>query len=654
MTEQRTDAARLSGGPASPRGLRLALLSVALWAAIAAGAVSAQEEAGQGAEPGPAYVQAPMLEAFAGLPDVGQRLPLQPLVMADAPGMIPEGLSSLEPGAHGGQLWLQQPEAAEFDALTFMLSENFLDSPGLGLEGLYPNLAESIQIHPNNTHFRLTLRPGLRWSDGTAVTTGDIRFTFEEIWRHELLNFMGMPLPLHAGGEARGSAARLEILDDYTFVLSFDQSYGSFLSVLGGTGRYSYADILKPAHYLKGFHPDYITAERAKELLQERGLRYEWELFGAADCLPRTARQTKCLDYPALWAWTPRRDASGGLYLQRNPYYHKVDAAGRQLPYIDRINVSRSGPVSGDGAFSWPPHDLRLLDHAPQAGSPGGPDADIGLGVSQLQGHESAVTLFLNLTHADENWRAAIASPDFRKALLLGVNQDRLAELLAPGRPSHFTPSPHGYAPEQAMALLDGLGLTRDDVNEWRRSGDGELFNLPVEHDAQASGFAAVAAQVATDLRTIGLKAEARGVDPLVLQARARANQLRGSLGASGHPLWASELKMDYLPTDVWGRQWRLWQDTSAAKGEEPPEAVRRLFDLHAQRVRLRSGSAETAAIMREIIGIHQALQPGLELVGPPAPAMNYARRLRNLSKEGLAGTVLKNSEMWFWGEETE
>ena len=165
-----------------------------------------------------------------------------PLVMEAGMTDSPADLPHWELGNHGGQLWLLQPPEAEFDALPFMLSENFLGAPGLGMQGLYGNLAEEYQIHPANTHFRLTLRQGLKWSDGTAVTTDDISFTFEEIWHHDLLNFMGIPQRLRTGGYAQGSPVTLNVHDDYTFYLVFDEPYGSFLSVLGGTGWFSYAE----------------------------------------------------------------------------------------------------------------------------------------------------------------------------------------------------------------------------------------------------------------------------------------------------------------------------------------------------------------------------------------------------------------------------
>ena len=230
-------------------------------------------------------------------------------------------------------------------------------------------------------------------------------FTYDEIWHNELLNFMGMPQRLRTGGDPVGSLVVLEVRDDYTFYLKFDEPYGSFLTVLGGTGWFSYADLLKPAHYLKEFHPDYISADRTKELLQERDLRYEWELFESADCYAQEARAAKCQDFPVIMAVDPaRRGAGAELYLQRNPYYHKVDGAGRQLPYIDRDQPEGGvcSPVNWLTLDQNGLHDLYLLgprshgsEHRPA------PDAGRdGLKISSDAGtHATTVTLFLNRTY---------------------------------------------------------------------------------------------------------------------------------------------------------------------------------------------------------------------------------------------------------------
>ena len=600
------------------------------------------------------YIQSPELDADASLPPIEERLPLVPLVMEAGMTDSPADLPHWELGNHGGQLWLLQPPEAEFDALPFMLSENFLGAPGLGMQGLYGNLAEEYQVHPANTHFRLTLRQGLKWSDGTAVTTDDISFTFEEIWHHDLLNFMGIPQRLRTGGYAQGSPVTLNVHDDYTFYLVFDEPYGSFLSVLGGTGWFSYADLLKPAHYLKEFHPDYISAERTKELLQERGLRYEWELLESADCHPHAARAAKCQGFPVLWPWTPQGGTGAELYLQRNAYYHKVDGVGRQLPYIDRINIKEASAASLPTLDQNGLHDLYLLGHDPTAGAPASPDTGQEYQVSLLQGHATSVTLFLNRTYADETWRNLVAQSRFRQALLMGVDQESLAELLAPGRKDHFVSPTFGHDPAAAQVLLNELGLNLVDEDGWRLAPDGTVFTLPIEYDHNLVDFERIAGKLAGDLGKIGLKAEVLGIDPLVLQGRARGNQLRGSLGTLGYPLWESELQSDYLPIDRWGSLWRLWHDTDAEKGETPPEGVQRLIELHDALRQGRAGSAETSEFAKEIFQIHKESQFGLSLVGPATPSQVYSPQLHNLPTQGLAGFALKDSELWFWGGDTE
>ena len=81
---------------------------------------------------------------------------------------------------------------------------------------------------------------------------------------------------------------------------------------------------------------------------------------------------------------------------------------------------------------------MYLLGHDPTAGAPASPDTGLEYQVSLLQGHATSVTLFLNRTYADETWRNLVAQASFRQALLLGVDQESLAELLAPGRKDHF------------------------------------------------------------------------------------------------------------------------------------------------------------------------------------------------------------------------
>ena len=247
-----------------------------------------------------------------------------------------------------------------------------------------------------------------------------------------------------------------------------------------------------------------------------------------------------------------------------------------------------------------------------------------------------------------------MTQPKFRQALLLGVDQESLAELLAPGHKDHFVPPTLGHDPAAAQMLLNELGLNQVDENGWRLNPDGTVFALPIEYDQNVVNFGLIAGKLEEDLGKIGLKAEVLGIDPVVLQARGRANLLKGSLGTLGYPLWESELQGDYLPSDLWGSLWRLWDDTEAEKGETPPSDVQRLIDLHDAHRQGRAGSLEISGLVEEISEIHEESQFGLSLVGPATPSQVYSPQLHNLPAEGLAGFTLTDSELWYWGGDTE
>ena len=73
--------------------------------------------------------------------------------------------------------------------LSFMLIEQLLSRPGYNIgDPLSGNVAESWSANEDNTEFTFTIREGLRWSDGTPVTTEDVRYTFEDFFLNDELN----------------------------------------------------------------------------------------------------------------------------------------------------------------------------------------------------------------------------------------------------------------------------------------------------------------------------------------------------------------------------------------------------------------------------------------------------------------------------------
>lgn len=622
--------------PRRGRSLPYRLALAAALAALACVRAAAGPAAAAERVPEPTqYSQAPYLAAIPDLPPLEDRLPLAPLVWSAA---LPE------PAAYGGRLRVRLAPRAVEAAGSWLLAENFLATPGAEGLALRGNLVESFQVHPALTHFRFALRRGLRWSDGAPVTTADVAFAYEAVWRNDDLNFLGLPAYLRTGGHPTGPPPQLIVLDDYAFALAFDAAYGSFPGFLARHGPHSYADLLKPAHYLKAYHPDYVPFARMAELLTARGLRYPWELFAAADCQPAAARAEACRDFPVLWPWTPTDSAGDPLRLARNPYYHKVDAAGRQLPYLDTVilaaaprGAARAHPVAG--AF-----DLLLADEpwrwALQALPP----------TYRVQWRETPadrLTLFLNRTFPDAEWRALASDPDFRRALLLAADGASLsARLFADGAGPPAAAA--AFDPGQARARLDALGLDTRDAAGWRQTPRGAAFRLTIEYDAEQAACARAARHLAARWRDVGLHAQAAATPPRLLAARTRANQVQALLGRAEWDGRADDPRGIRLRHEAWGPQWALWRATQGRQGEEPPPAVRHLYDLYAQQARVRAGTAAQAAVTRQIRARHAEGQFGLPLTARFWHALVLDSRLRNVPGAGTAQEALQAGEGFF------
>ena len=126
----------------------------------AAEAAPTAAEAAPTTAPASKYQEAPMLAAKveAGeLPSVDERLPVEPLVVG--PGLlIAEEDLDWEPGTFGGTLRFVHAGVDWNPDIFIMDNENLLAAPGIGLDGLYPNLVQSYQVSEDNTEFTFTLR----------------------------------------------------------------------------------------------------------------------------------------------------------------------------------------------------------------------------------------------------------------------------------------------------------------------------------------------------------------------------------------------------------------------------------------------------------------------------------------------------------------
>ena len=315
------------------------LIVMSLLAACAGGPAAAPagsaDEAAPAAEESTAaagdmeQMEAPMLAemvASGDLPPLAERLPVEPLVV--------EPVESL--GKYGG-IWRQALVGGQDNAwLTRTISYEHLVRWTREWTGVEPNIAKSFEGNAEGTEYTFELREGMKWSDGAPFSADDLLFWYENIIGNEEYEAAhNVPSWLTSGGEP----VVVEKIDDYTVVFKFAEPNGLFLQNIATPG----GEVLTrwPKHYCSQFHPDY-NADNLDALIEEAGAN-DWvnlmELrCGSVSGTPYDARWYNA-DLPTLMAWdivSSYAEGSTQVVAERNPYYWKVDTAGRQLPYIDR------------------------------------------------------------------------------------------------------------------------------------------------------------------------------------------------------------------------------------------------------------------------------------------------------------------------------
>ena len=212
-------------------------LAVALAACAAESAAPAEPEEAM-AGPAPAeeamaeegvYGESPMLAervAAGELPPVEERLPIQPFVVTNR---ILAVSYDTEVGKYGGNLRLPQDSPGGDPHFYIGSNEYLIWAPGafnydMGIVG---NVLLDWEANDDYSSFTFHMREGLKWSDGNPVTTADVDFAWNDVILNEELT-PAKPAFLYTGQVLDAGFATVEILDDYTYTVTFDGPYGKF------------------------------------------------------------------------------------------------------------------------------------------------------------------------------------------------------------------------------------------------------------------------------------------------------------------------------------------------------------------------------------------------------------------------------------------
>ncbi len=534
------------------------------------------------ASPAQAYREAPSLDAEvkAGtLPPVDQRLPA-----------IPRIVTVENVGAYGGDLRIGMSRARDTRMMTVY---GYARLVGYDQDyNLVPDILEAFESIDDKV-FTLTLREGHKWSDGHPFTTEDFRYWWEDVANNEKLAPLGPPVLMKVDGEV----ARVEIIDERTIRYSWSKPNPFFLPAMAGPRP---PFIYRPAHYMRQFHAAYADAEKLEAEVAAQKMRGWAALHNSRDNLYN-------FDNPGLptlqpWRNTIRPPAQQFVFV-RNPYFHRVDQAGNQLPYIDRVlmNISDAKLIPAKAAAGEIDLQARnlFMSHYTFL-KQGEKTEDFKMRLWETaQG--AKVALFPNLHVNDPVWREVFRNRDFRHAMSVAIDREEINEVVYYGlaEPSNNTVVPRSplfaeelqtlwtqHDPDLANTLLDGMGLDKRDRDGIRFLPDGRRMEIVVETAGEETEQTDVLELVHDAWFEVGVKIFTRPSQREVFRNRIFSGETQMSIaaGVNNGIANADMSPSEFAPTDQVQYQWPKWgqhyqTDGKAGEAIDLP-AAQELFAL--------------------------------------------------------------------------
>lgn len=514
---------------------------------------------------------------------------------------------------------------------------------------MVPDILESFEVEEDRI-FTFRIRQGHKWSDGTPLTPEDFRYCLEDVWLNKELTRGGPVTALRVDGKP----PRFEIVDPLTVRYSWDGPNPDFLPKLAAAQALS---LVLPAAYLKQFHRKYQDPFRLSGLMKEYQAR-NWVALHI-----RMARQYRP-ENPELPTLDPWRNTvsppAEQFVFERNPYFHRVDENGLQLPYIDRfvLNASSSDIIpakTGAGESDLQAIGIDFPDYTFLKDAEKRYPVKVHLW-KRTQG--SRLALLPNLNCADPVWKPLLRDARLRRALSLAINRREInkavfyglatesADTVLPESPLYrpqFAEAWIAYDPDRANALLDEMGLQKRDDDGLRLLPDGRAAQIVVETAGESTLETDVLELVTDHWRQIGIALFIRPSQRDVFRSRAMAGQIMMSMWSgidNGVP--TPDMSPDQLaPTADEQLQWPLWGAyyiSHGKVGEAPdlPEAAE-LVSL-VKRWRRSTTSRERAEIWTSMLSIYTDQVFSIGIVNGTLQPVVATTRLRNLPDKALYG----------------
>lgn len=492
--------------------------------------------------------------------------------------------------------------------------------------------------------FTLHLRPNHRWSDGHPFTSADFEYWWLHVANNDKLSPSGPPEFLRVNGEY----PVVSFPDPLTVVYEWSKPNTHFIPTLA-QARPPF--ILRPAHYLKQFHAEFATAESMEETIAQMRVRSWAAMHNKRDNMYK-------FDNPALPTLQPWMRVAGNAKSRfkfvRNPYYHRIDARGTQLPYIDVVEMSVVGrglvsAKSNAGEADLQARGLGFRDISIL--KKGEFDSGVYRTLLWANGTASQIAIYPNLNYADPAWREILRDVRFRRALSLAIDRRMINRALYFGlgkeggmavlSQSPFFKESYRTAWAQfdlarANALLDDMGLTERSHDGIRKLPDGRPLSIVVETAGERLEVENTL-QIMTDTwRDIGVRLVMRPFSRDTLRNRVYSGVSMASVWygwdngiptLDTSPDYLAPRAQEFFAWPKWGQHFQTGGD--AGEAPDMPEAIR-LLEL-SQKWERADNRTDRRRIWDEMLQIHADQQFGIGIVSEAPQPVVVSQRLRNV-----------------------
>jgi peptide/nickel transport system substrate-binding protein len=548
------------------------------------------------------------------LPPVAERLPANPLVITPFERVGQQGGDWNHALVGGGSLSMVVRYQGYDPLVRF--------TPDWG--GIETNVAESYSVNPEATEYTITLRKGHKWSDGQPFTTADVQFWYDAYFMDAETNMGG-----NAWWSAGGEKAKLEVIDEQTFKVVFAAPNGFFLQQMAWADQDQL--VRSPKHYLEQFHIKYNP--NADQLAKDAGMENWIAKFQQEVGYLDTNLYFQNPNKPMLTAWVFSREGGSppGANTERstavrNPFYHKVDTEGTQLPYFDRIAYQMvadpevlllktlQGEIDMMDQYIATPANRPVLFDGQESG---------GYGFYVLKETAANVMAFqLNLNHLDATKRELFNIKEFRQAMSHAVDRQALIDAVFVGQGSPAQASIREGDPlyneqlskeftefdvDKANQLLDAI-VPDKDGDGYRLDKEGRRITIIFELDQTRTTFLDMFELAVPMFQAVGLDVQTRTMDRSLWEERVRRGR---EYDATAHQFGANSgiaAMLDprfYVPINnncFYSPAWALYYtqpENEAA--EEPPPAVKAQQDLYRKLVGT-ADPADQVEVMKQVL----------------------------------------------------